>query len=138
MPSAQVAELVVQFPATYSALKDTFLPSLPFAVTDSEGKNVAGHVLYHLRRVEDHALAMHGADRASRVVVDRECAAETRYQASRRVTFRNPVPALGTCWFNRVHERGEKFRPAVAEMLGRRCDTPAELKTILSQIGARK
>lgn len=110
MPCAQFVTLQTEWPCTLRVLTSTYLPALAEATTDPKGHNPAGYVLFQLRRAYRHAQEVHGEIRGCLAVCDGQFAAELRYHASRSTTFRNVIPALGSCWFNLVHERSERFR----------------------------
>lgn len=144
MSSVQVTQLNADFPLTMSALVTLFLPRLHESVTDTNGHNQAGHVLFYLRRAHEHALALHGDERATLAQADRLFAAEVGYLARRRFAPSNLVAALGTCWYNLVHERGERWRnptavptTAATPRFPRQCDTPRSMAQVLEQMGVR-
>lgn len=107
---AQYQKLQHEFPRTLSNLEHFFLPSLPHAVTDDKGHNPAGYVLWQLRKAAGHARSLHGEVRGCLPICDSEFASEVRWHAEQKTQFRNLIPALGACWYNLVHERGERFR----------------------------
>lgn len=111
MSSAQVQQLKAAWPLTTAALAETYLARIYLAVTDSAGHNEAGHVLFYLARAHEHALKCHGPERAAAGVADELFAREVRYLAGRGFKPRHIVATLGTCWYNLVHERGERWRP---------------------------
>lgn len=110
MTCAQYLHLQEEFPNTIQQLQHFFLPTLADSVTDSKGHNPAGYVLYQLRRAYRHAQAVHGEVRGCLAICDSNFASEVRWHAERKTAFRNLIPAIGACWYNLVHERGERFR----------------------------
>lgn len=112
MPCAQYQQLQVDFPNTLRVLENSFLPDLKMSVTDKKGHNPAGYVLYQLRRAYRHAQDVHGEVRGTLAMCDEQFAVEVEYHRGCHTHFRNVIPALGACWYNNVHERGERWRNA--------------------------
>ena len=112
MPCAQFVTLQTEWPCTLRVLTSSYLPTLENSTTDRDGKNPAGYVLFQLRRALRHAQGVHGEVRGGLAMCDQQFAAEVEYHATCHTQFRNVIPALGTCWFNLVHERSERFRGA--------------------------
>lgn len=108
-PCAQYLTLKTEWPKVLAAVESTYLPFLSSVRTDAHGHNAAGLLLFLLRRAETHAVQVHGVGRASRPGCDHLFAAEVRYQFRKGRVFGKPVHALGTCCYNLVHERGERF-----------------------------
>lgn len=143
MSSPQVQQLKAAWPLTVAALAETYLARIYLAVTDSAGHNEAGHVLFYLARAHEHALKCHGPERAAADVADELFAREVRYLAGRRFAPRNVVATLGTCWYNLVHERGERWRPKArptpvpgAPRFPRQADTSKTMGQVLAGLEA--
>lgn len=110
MPCPQYVTLFKEFPLTACRLETTYFPDLKSSVTDAKGHNPAGYLVWQLHRAYSHAQALHGELRGSLAACDQHFSAEVRYHWEKQTVFRNTIPALGACWFNLVHERGERFR----------------------------
>lgn len=110
MPCPQYVTLEQEWPCTLRVLESSFLPELKMSVTDAKGNNPAGYLVWQLRRAYRHAQAVHGEVRGSIASCDQQFACEVRYHLAKKTEFRNVIPALGSCWYNLVHERSERFR----------------------------
>lgn len=110
MPCSQYVTLQTEWPGTLRVLESSYLPDLKMSVTNAAGQNPAGYVIYQLRRAYRHAQQVHGQIRGCLAVCDDQFAREVSYHVGRHTEFRNPIPALGVCWYNLVHERSERFR----------------------------
>ncbi len=145
MACAQYLDLQKDFPRTLRLTERYFLPDLARAVTDAQGHNPAGYVLYQLRRAQRHAVDCHGPDRATIAICDGIFAAEVQWQHDKKSQFRNLIPALGACWHNLVHERGERFKLAGCPPAApgerptlRVLNNPTTLGEVLGEISAAK
>ena len=110
MSCPQYQSLQREFPKTIQQLEHSFTPGLAESVTDAQGHNPAGYFLFQLRRAHRHAVSCHGEVRGCLAICDVQFAAEVRWHSQRKTQFRNLIPALGACWYNLVHERGERWR----------------------------
>ncbi len=128
MPCAQYLTLQLEWPKTTKALERYALPKLAESVTDDKGHNPAGYVLYQLRRAYRHAQTVHGEVRGCLAVCDDQFSREVSWHQEKKTVFRNLIPAVGTCWYNLVHERSERFRefslarPGVVSTMGDLCN----------------
>jgi hypothetical protein len=145
MACAQFDELVKWYPATTRTLIHSYLPDLANAVTDAHGKNPAGYVLYQIRRAMNHAVTLHGPERATLQLCDHLFSDEVRYHHSRNFVPRNVIPFFGVCWFNLSSERGERFRPPPVVLAAAAVAAPfrvvsvgAELELTLDEIKKRR
>lgn len=145
MPCAQYLSLVREFPRTTQQLEQQFFPSLRDSVTDERGHNSAGYLLFQLRRAHRHAQSAHGEVRGCLAICDDQFADEVRWHYDRQTVFRNLIPALGVCWFNRVHERAERFRELSETTLTghqgptlRVLNSPVQIGSVLYEIASTR
>lgn len=108
--SAQLVQLIAEWPEATTALLRTFHQQPGWDKTDTAHHNNAGLFLWGLRKYEAHALAEFAHRAPAHNELDSIAAHEIFYHWNRRSTFRRPVAALTKCIYNLVHERGEKFQ----------------------------
>jgi hypothetical protein len=110
--SRQHAQLRQVWPQTVATLEATFFQDPEWAITNAQGHNDAGYLLWALTQYNSKVARILQRERYTTAELDLAASREVTYQWMHGRKFNRPAAALATCLLNLPSERPEKLQQA--------------------------
>jgi len=118
--SRQQAAIRQNWPRTAKQLESTFFPLDNWAVSDRDGHNACGYMIWGLTKMSDYVAREYNHRQYTRDELDLAASREVYYQWINGRKFANIPAALSRCLLNLVIERPEKLMEARRLQAGQR------------------